>query len=151
MRVALVSCSATKANEPRPARELYQGDLFRMSVTWIEARAAAYPRWAILSAKHGLVVPDQVLTPYDTQMESVDSRAWAAHVAEQIEERWGLAGVIYTVLAGERYTSPLHGRVPLLEDVFGYWRRCHAIHHPRGKWGIGKIKQALSQGREYGC
>jgi hypothetical protein len=141
-RVALVSCSAAKASERRPAAHLYLGQLFLLSAEWVELRRDAYPQWAILSAEHGLVMPDQDIDPYDTRMADIDRHAWGARVAAQIRDRFGLER-IYTVLAGADYSSPLTGRMPYLEMPFEHWAEQHRWKHPRGRWGIGRLKQRL--------
>ena len=141
-RVALVSCSADKASERRPAAQLYLGQLFRLSVEWIDLRRDVYHHWAILSAEHGLVMPDWELDPYDTCMAQVDRRAWGERVTAQLRDHFGLEK-IYTVLGGADYSGPLAGRVPYLETPFDHWREIHTWAHPRARWGIGKIMQRL--------
>lgn len=141
-RVALVSCSAVKAAERRPAERLYLGQLFALSVEWVRLCSYVYPRWAILSAEHGLVMPHEELDPYDTRMRNVDGSAWGELVAVQLRQQFGVE-CIFTVLAGTSYTSPLLGRLPYVENLFGHWREQHSWKHPRARWGIGKIKQRL--------
>lgn len=142
-RVALVACSATKAPARAPAERLYRGHLFRLAVEWIAQRQDAYPRWAILSAEHGLVMPGQELEPYDRPMATVDRRAWGARVAAQLRAQFG-EHAIYTVLAGADYTVPLTEHVAV-EAVFDGWARAHRSAHPRGRWGLGHIKRRLMQ------
>jgi hypothetical protein len=146
-RVALVSCSATKAAERCQAAQLYRGDLFALSVEWIQLRRAAFPDWAILSAEHGLLLPAQEVAPYDTRMAQVDRRAWGLRVAQQIRERFGTER-IFTVLAGVDYSSPLMGHLPHLEAPFAHWQEQHRRAHPGGRWGLGKIKQRLKAENE---
>ncbi len=60
-RVIVVGCGSAKADQERPAAELYTGSLFRA------ARRAAQEdgrAWLICSAEHGLIPPTQVLAPY---------------------------------------------------------------------------------------
>ena len=52
--IALVACVKTKAETPRPARDLYVSDLFRKASAYAEKTADA---WYILSAKYGHVRP----------------------------------------------------------------------------------------------
>jgi Family of unknown function (DUF6884) len=78
--VGLVACGATKLGRPAPARDLYCSPLFRKASAYA---AATYDRWFILSAKHYLVDPCEVLDPYDVSLKgmTVDGRAhWASMV-----------------------------------------------------------------------
>ena len=114
--VGLVGCGSAKLRHPALARDLYTGALFRKSRAYVEARC---DRWYVLSAKHGLVDPDQILEPYDVRLGRVIPRApersalpvwdWAAMVTEQLVE--ALRDVHrpeLTVLAGEQYRTILH-------------------------------------------
>lgn len=65
MRVALVGCGKAKLDRAAPARELYTGSLFRAAARWADRHA---DRWYVLSAKHGVVDPDNVLDPYNYSM-----------------------------------------------------------------------------------
>lgn len=84
-KIALVSCVSKKAAEPQPAEDLYQSTWFR--------KAAAYAkqisdRWYILSAKHGLLSPEQVIPPYDetlNNMGAAQRRSWANSAAKQLQ------------------------------------------------------------------
>ena len=71
----VVPCGAAKLDRPAPARELYTGTMFRH--TWAnavrcaeldEAAGLGPARVLILSAKYGLVDPEQILEPYDLRM-----------------------------------------------------------------------------------
>jgi Family of unknown function (DUF6884) len=53
---------------------------------WVEGSCS---RWYILSAKHGLVAPGEVLHPYDetlTTKGSRDRRTWAYRVLAQLRD-----------------------------------------------------------------
>lgn len=82
--VALVACAKTKTDCPARARHLYNlSTLFRAASTWAEAHA---DRWYILSAKHGLLHPDQVLEPYDTSLYDLPAhgrREWSDLVLDR--------------------------------------------------------------------
>ena len=85
-----------------PARDLYTSSLFRKTSAY--ARQIA-DEWYILSGKHGLVHPDQVIAPYEKTLKRMpvkERRAWAVLVARQLRRvlRRGdhvvfLAGVDY--------------------------------------------------------
>jgi hypothetical protein len=69
-----VACSGKKTETAAPARELYLGQLFKKSVAYIEAvdPGAVDPGapWFILSALHALVLPDEVIAPYEYRLKT---------------------------------------------------------------------------------
>ncbi len=120
LTVYLVGCSSGKlafaATEPHeaPARDLYTGLVFSASRDYVEALGA---EWAILSAKHGLVLPDQVLAPYDFTFRGagyrkVDRDRWASGVRRDLDARWP-CGTKFVLLAGKDY-RPWTGGSPSL-------------------------------------
>lgn len=68
MMIALIACSAAKLPSPAPARDLYQGQLFRAARAWAEAHADA---WYILSALHHVLDPAEVVEPYNLSLADV--------------------------------------------------------------------------------
>lgn len=58
--ITLVGCVKSKLKTPAKARDLYTSSYFAKMRDYAERVAG---RWFILSAKHGLVSPDQRLTP----------------------------------------------------------------------------------------
>lgn len=110
-RVLLIGCVKTKQPAPAPARDLFQGALFSRRRSYAEASGAP---WFILSAKHALVEPADVLSPYDVyladQSESYRS-AWGRWVVERLVSEVGdLRGVTVEVHAGEAYVAPIRDR-----------------------------------------
>lgn len=63
----LIGCGARKLDHAAPARDLYTGPLFRAARTYAEASGLP---WAILSAHYGLVMPEQVIEPYDATLRA---------------------------------------------------------------------------------
>jgi uncharacterized HhH-GPD family protein len=110
--IVLVGCVKTKADEPRPARLLYQSALFRKRRRYAETRGH---RWYVISAEHGLVYPDALLEPYDVALaEQPDDyrQAWAGWVAARLRRVEGhLRGRRIEIHAGQAYAAPL---LPLL-------------------------------------
>lgn len=107
--LVVISCSGRKLDEPAPARELYTGDLFRLSVTWAESWDL---RWCVLSALYGTVDPDEVIRPYNVRLDELDDVDYAAikrSVRDGIHRREPSNLV---VLAGTTY-------VDLVRDVAG--------------------------------
>jgi len=117
-RIGLISCSKAKLETVAPARDLYaRSDLFRKAATYCSKHLDG---WYVLSAKHGLVAPEQVLEPYDltlSQLSRARRRAWAKQVAGcllelgdvELEAHAGSAYVHPLVEAGVKLADPLSG------------------------------------------
>ena len=106
MKIALVGCVKSKRAEPAPVKDLYTSALFRGRRRWVEHTC---DRWFVLSAKHGLVEPDDVLAPYDmtlTQLSRVDRRQWSARVVAALAAGCGpLEAITFEIHAGAKYTE----------------------------------------------
>ena len=98
----LVSCVAGKLPGPVPARELYTSDWFIKACSYVARQGQP---WFILSAKHGLIHPDEVISEYDLTlktMKKADRRKWAKVVSSQLRPHLvGINDIVF--LAGERY------------------------------------------------
>jgi len=99
---------------------MYTSDWFRKARAWAERREDEYgDPWFILSAKYGLLDPDEEIEPYDVTLNKMPMQArklWANRVlvavvnlASQTEEIERNATI--TILGGTRYTDLL---APLL-------------------------------------
>ena len=101
--LVLIACSGRKLDRPAPARELYQGQLFKSSVAYAER--AELP-WRVLSAKLGLVHPDDVVEPYEQRLSrrQTENSDWARRVVPELQ-RHAPAKIIF--LAGVDYRDPL--------------------------------------------
>lgn len=100
--IALVSCVATKRPGTHAARDLYVSAWFKKVRQHVERAGLT---WYILSAKYGLVAPDQEIEAYEMTLNNMglqDRRAWAYDVMGQIDEQ--LPGHDRFILfAGARY------------------------------------------------
>lgn len=114
--IGLVGCASTKLRRPAPARDLYTSPLFKKASAHAEAACA---RWFILSAKHGLVLPDEVLEPYDVKLgrstphhpetDGPFIHEWARRVRAQLaQELRDVDDPSLLVLAGEQYRTILY-------------------------------------------
>ncbi|MEW6059904.1 MAG: DUF6884 domain-containing protein [Actinomycetota bacterium] len=107
MRVGLVSCSKAKLDHAAQARDLYsKSALFRGARCHVERTC---DRWFVLSAKHGLVKPEQVLEPYNQTLNDASRaqrRAWSARVLAQLHAELGdLRGITFELHAGAPYVD----------------------------------------------
>jgi len=120
IRVALVGCGKRKASDKGslPARELYSGSLFRLSIQYAEHVADDVH---ILSALHGLLSPHDRLSPYDRWMNRLtqeEKEIWAADVINSLDDAYPDTRIHILFFAGMTYIRPL---VPHLRDRLGYW------------------------------
>jgi hypothetical protein len=104
--VVLVGCCRDKGPVPTAARALYRSPRFRLAVEWAEASRCP---WFILSGKHGLLAPDDVVAPYDLDLSAADVAVvsdWARQaVAALLDRVPGVRRVI--LLAGDAYAAPV--------------------------------------------
>lgn len=112
----VIGCGKAKLDRRAKARELYTGSLFMAARRYAEAREQAHgERWAILSAKHGLVLPDEELDPYDAIMKlrGLDLQSWALRSAVRCEQELVKAGAARRVecLAGHPYAWPFRNEL----------------------------------------
>jgi hypothetical protein len=131
-RVGLVACCGEKLGHAAAARELYQSQLFKKASAYA---AATCNEWFILSAKHGLVHPDDVTEPCDQTlwtMTAEERRSWGDRVRQQLADRAraGLArlpgggnalaySALFVALAGADYCEPLEQHVPIDRPLKG--------------------------------
>jgi len=113
--VGLIACCGLKLSTPTTAERLYLSPLFTGSLAYVRRRTM---KWAILSAKLGLVMPQQIVAPYDLTlrgMSAADRFNWGQNVRRSLEALW--PGSSFLVLAGSLYRAPLEGLsldVPML-------------------------------------
>jgi len=108
MRIGLVACVGLKREIASPARELYSSPLFLKSRAWVEAHCDC---WYVLSAKYGLVAPEELIETYGValrRMTASQCRDWAVRVYGQL----GSAGLLraahtFVWLAGAKYRNYL--------------------------------------------
>jgi hypothetical protein len=80
--IGLVGCCRRKLPHAAPAAELYTSPLFRLASRFCSRTCDL---WFVLSARHGLVEPAQVLAPYDVTLRGLGHaarQAWACRVVE---------------------------------------------------------------------
>ena len=113
--VGLVSCVKTKRDEPATAKNLYTSDYFEKMRTYAEQY---HDDWWILSAKHGLLGPEEKsIEPYDETLSGArksEKQVWSKKVSKQLDDKGLLSEDTTLVLhAGKDYYGEL---LPLIED-----------------------------------
>ncbi len=116
-RLVLISCSKTKAfkgQESLKAKDAYCSPLFNKSKEWAEGKGL---NWAVISARHGVVWPNQEIEDYDltlSELSKEQKKKWAEMVSSQLYI-WSLDSSVENAeeepqviaLAGKAYTEPL--------------------------------------------
>lgn len=106
--ITLVACGSRKLDHAAPAGELYVGPWFSKAARYV--KEVLKTDWAIMSAKHGLLDPTQVIEPYDVSLSKMPMkhrRQWASWVRVQISKKW--KGETFVVLAGAGYMTACRG------------------------------------------
>lgn len=112
-RIAFIACSKTKKRYPAPARELYQGSLFKKALRYTESE---FNQVYILSAKYGLVSLDKVISPYEKTLNNMsvkERKKWAEIVLEQMEEEGLDDPSSHYFFTGSNYCEYFEGHKPL--------------------------------------
>jgi hypothetical protein len=127
-QLGIIACSASKADRPLPARELYTGELFKRSLAVAESRCG---RVVVLSARHGVLDLDAVIAPYDFRLPTKKEplARWAASVNASLP-----AATKVLCLAPRSYWGGLEGLRANLAEVWDT---------PLKGLGIGEQKRAL--------
>ena len=110
-RVVLIASSGDHGPDPVPVARLFRSPQFAGARA--HAERSGLP-WFVLSAKHGLLEPGDVVGPYDVQIDERSGAyraAWGEWVVAQLGERVPLEGVTVEVHGGVDFAQPL--RQPL--------------------------------------
>lgn len=132
--IGLLSCVSKKRKAAVVAKDLYISPLFNKSRRYVEQLCDS---WFILSAKYGLVDPEDVIAPYEETLNKKsqpERKKWAEKVWGRLQKRLKPNDTV-TILAGEKYRANL---LPYLEGL-----GCQ-INIPMKGLGIGRQLQWLS-------
>jgi hypothetical protein len=156
-RVVLIGSAGETASGP-----VRVADLFR-SAGFVRARdhaVRAGAPWFVLSAKHGLLEPDDVVAPYGLDLgdsSTVYRSAWGEWVAAQLGERVHLSGATVEVHGGVDFAQPL--RQPLARrgaalelPLPSTWHEDDQPDHRHEEGGgpagaLGRLRDLLSRSR----
>lgn len=104
MRVGLIGCVKSKRPGASLARDMYVSPLF---VGRLRAVKSSCDEWFVLSAKHGLLSPDELIEPYDVALKNQPREfceTWSAQVLASLRDHFGsLAGLTFEIHAGSAY------------------------------------------------
>lgn len=134
--IHLISCGASKADDPQKARDLYVGSTFQRSADYAARRASTTgtgpASCLIVSALHGLVDLDTEIAPYDTTikaMSKTEKAEWVEMVRAQVEAL-GIRKAIFHVHAGQAY-------IAILREALAPFGRVVNFFDPRGEGAPG--------------
>ena len=135
-KVVLIGCGKRKLPNKSKATDLYIGDLFKKSWALAEKEFPKAKKF-ILSAKHHLLDPEEVIDPYDCTLSGARmnvKKEWSEIVISQLkEQRYSPDDTIFYIFAGNDYTkyllSPL-GPINNYKLMYeGYGGIGHILHH----------------------
>jgi hypothetical protein len=142
--LVLVACSAQKAPAAAPAMSLYVSPWFRAARAAAEASGAP---WLILSARHGVLDPKEVIEPYDLTLATMPPRErarWRMRVSlllgvllnelPEVERVVLLAGARYCEGLAEALSTRVTVEMPLTGKGIGQqlqWLKVAAKGAPR--------------------
>lgn len=105
--IALIGCVKQKRNTACSAQEMYISPLFRRSYAYALRHAQ---KIYILSAKHGLLSPQKIISPYNetlNQKTEHEKKIWAAKVYAQMQQAGIHPDDEILFLCGENYCKYL--------------------------------------------
>jgi cytoplasmic iron level regulating protein YaaA (DUF328/UPF0246 family) len=86
--IGLISCTKRKQKYPCKASEMYSAsNLFNKAYTYCKK---SYDQVAILSAKYGLLLPDDPIKPYNLTLNNMrvkERKAWSKKVLGQMKNK----------------------------------------------------------------
>lgn len=136
MKIALIACSKSKAQQYLPASEFYTGQLFQKSYEYATKVLKANSVF-ILSARYYVVKPGQYLEMYEETLvgKSVGWRRWWADQVLADLKMYGLLDGCHTwhLLAGKNY-------IEFIEDSLS-----GEVHTPLVGLGIGEQQAWLKK------
>jgi hypothetical protein len=149
-RVVLIASSGATAAHPQPVARLFESPQFAAARE--RAVSSGHP-WFVLSAKHGLLDPDDVVGPFEMQIGDQASgyrATWGEWVVAQLAARVQLQDTVVEVHGGIDFAQPL--RAPLtrrgaLLDISlpGMWQESEldwtAVHAD----DPGRVRQVLGR------
>lgn len=135
--ICLIGCGKLKLERKAKAKDLYIGSLFRAARGFAES----CDDWRILSAKHGLLDPEKVISPYNHRLpgREYDRESWGIKTASELVSQMEDIKFEVIILAGADYA----------EFVTAHLERHHVkVRNPLLGMGLGQRLQWLKKERE---
>jgi cytoplasmic iron level regulating protein YaaA (DUF328/UPF0246 family) len=106
--IVLISCVKSKRSHRCKAGDMYTSPLFQKMMAYADRLKPK--ETFILSAKYGLLHPNDIIEPYERtlkEMKSSERLAWANRVIEQLRKHRDLSNDHFVFLAGAAYRQNL--------------------------------------------
>lgn len=133
-KICFVGCTKHKKSYKCKASELYSESVnFRKQINIISKIYKC--EYYILSAKHGLVNPSDILEPYDLSLYNMNTKEiekWVENVKNQMNDVFDCKNIHAIFLCGEKY------RKNLLDIFYSY-------EEPFKGLGIGQQMQKMNE------
>jgi hypothetical protein len=137
MKIALISCTKLKHDFECKAQDMYlPSNLFSKAREYVENKG--YDKWFILSAKYGLLDPNELIETYNVtlnNMKANEIKEWSVGVFDKLIQHSPTHIDFY---AGEKYRKYI---IPLLE------MKGVDYNIPLKGLGIGQQMQYYNQNR----
>jgi hypothetical protein len=135
-KVVFVSCVGQKQKGTHSAKDLYQSTWFHKARRYAEDVG---DQWLVLSAKHGVVAPDDQIADYDVTLNKMDVKSrmvWGNEITKYVLKNYLPQDHKLIFLAGRKYR----------EFTTPYLRNCgYDIEVPMMGLGIGQQLQWLDR------
>ncbi len=106
--VVVVACGKAKRPDgPHRAQDLYTGSLFSAAKAYAEQ---AGDEWVILSARYGVLRPDDETFNYEARVADLDRdhrAAWERRVETRLRTLFDVSDTLFVVTAGAAYRGAL--------------------------------------------
>ncbi|CPR19093.1 conserved protein of unknown function [Candidatus Filomicrobium marinum] len=125
----VIGCSGQKRKKRTTAAELYTSSRFKRARAIAESLRAEY---LIASAKHGILKPDQIISPYDMNLSDLDGserRDWGRKIAQQLSEVRGQLCILCTAEYADPIVEAYEGVAKLVSPLSKIVPRHHAQWH----------------------
>lgn len=106
-KIGLLATARKKAHSPAAVIDFYRSPLFRKSILYAEQ---TYDRLYFYNAKDGLLLPDQIMEPYDVSIRTLSlgsRRAWGRKVIRELTTREDLSAAQLFLHGGKVYRNYL--------------------------------------------
>ncbi|WP_420462687.1 DUF6884 domain-containing protein [Candidatus Palauibacter sp.] len=143
--LVLVGCVKTKHEATSAAKDLYSSPLWRCRRAYAESLGCP---WYILSAKHGLLDPDERIGYYNLALNDLRAeprRAWSTRVLDELKSRVpSLRNKLIEIHAGATYVT--YGLEQGLRDADA------TVHRPLAHIaGVGRQQAWYRERLRRGC
>lgn len=128
-KIVLISCAVKKAGFSCAAKDMYMGSYFKNSL--IYAKSLKPDKIFILSAKHGVISPNDIIEPYNvmliksigfnkssetTVLSKDELRAWHLKVFADLQTLTDVENDLFVFIAGNAYTNYIRGKLKNIEE-----------------------------------